>query len=67
LDKLVLLPKSIERDLGMYGWKEENTYLDNCRMVWRRCSMFAIGPLVDTEKTVINPGIPQKAHNIPDS
>jgi hypothetical protein len=58
LDKSILLAKSKERDLGMYGWKEENTGSDKCRRVWCRCSMSAIGPVVDTEKTVIYPGIP---------
>jgi hypothetical protein len=58
LDKSILLAKSKIRDLGMYGWKEENTGLDNFRRVGRRCSTFAIGPLVDIEKKVINPGIP---------
>jgi hypothetical protein len=48
----------MERDLGVYGWKEENTGLDTCRKMWRRCSRSAIGPLVDTEKAVVNPGIP---------
>jgi len=58
LDKSILLAKYKVTYLEMYGWEEENTGLDNCRRVWRRCRTSAIGPLVDTEKKVINPGIP---------